>query len=374
MSRRTAVVGLAVGLALVSTAIAMRSLWRAESATAQVAPTAILVEVANATRKMIPVRVESLGTITPMASVAIKARLETVIIHVHFEDGSQVQRGQLLFTLDSRQIEAEIRKVEAIIAGAQAQLQQAERDVARYTELVARNATTVVTLNNALTQVIVLKSTLEQNEAAIENLRFQLDHTRIRSPISGRISAAQATVGNFVRPSDTAPLATVVQIAPVYVTFTVPQHHVADVRQAMAAGTATVDVTIAGASKSASGKVTMFEHTIDAATGMMTARATMPNADNLLWPGMLVSAQLTLRSEDVISVPSAAVQLSQSGTFAFVIKDGRAQMRRVKVARTVGDESVVAEGLQEGETVVTDGHLLLADGSRVKVRELKAGG
>src|SRR5262245_45884826 len=272
MSRRTAVAGLAVGLALASTAIATRSLWRAESAAAPATPPAVLVEVATASRKMLPVRIESLGTVTPMASVAIKARLETVITHLHFEDGAQVKRGDLLFTLDSRQIEAEINKTEAIITGAQAQLQQAERDVARYAELLAKNATTVVTHTNAQTQVIILRAMVESNKATLENLKFQLDHTKIRSPISGRISAAQATVGNFVRPSDTTPLATIVQIAPLYVTFTVPQHHVADVRQAMAARIATIDVTVPGGRKPASGQVTMFEHTIDAATGMMTAR------------------------------------------------------------------------------------------------------
>jgi multidrug efflux system membrane fusion protein len=369
MSRKTIGLGVAAALALTCTAaVTTRGMWRAESAVLPAAPAAVLVEVATATRKMLPVRIESLGTVTPIASVAIKARLETVITHVHFEDGAQVKRGDLLFTLDSRQIDAEMRKVEALLAGARAQLQQAERDVVRYAELIAKNATTVVTHNNAQTQVIVLRAVVEQNEAALENLKFQLDHTRIRSPISGRISAAQATVGNFVRPSDTAPLASIVQIAPIYVTFTVPQQHVADVRQAMTAGTATIDVTVPGASKSASGKVTMVDHTVDAATGMMTVRATMANADSALWPGMLVSVRLTLRNEDAVVVASVAVNASQTGTYVFVVKDGRAQVRPVKVARTIGDDSVIAEGLEDGESVVTAGQLLLTNGSRVTPR------
>ena len=151
-------------------------------------PRAIPVEVATAARKMLPVRVESLGTVTPIASVAIKARLETVITQVHFADGAEVKQGDLLFTLDSRQIEAEIRKVEAIIAGAQAQLQQAERDVARYTDLLAKNATTVVAANNAQTQVTLLRATAESNKAQLDNLMVQLDFTSIRAPISGRMS------------------------------------------------------------------------------------------------------------------------------------------------------------------------------------------
>ena len=169
--------------------MATRSLWRAESAAAApAAPRAIPVEVATAARKMLPVRVESLGTVAPIASVAIKARLETVITQVHFADGAEVKQGDLLFTLDSRQIEAEIRKVEAVIAGAQAQLQQAERDVARYTDLLAKNATTVVAANNAQTQVTLLRATAESNKAQLDNLKVQLEYTSIRAPISGRMS------------------------------------------------------------------------------------------------------------------------------------------------------------------------------------------
>ena len=144
-----------------------------------------------------PLRVEALGTVTPIRVVAIKARLETVIIDVHFADGAEVKEGDLLFTLDGRQIEAEIKRVEAIIAGALAQLQQAERDVQRYTELAAKNATTVVTLNNAQTQVNMSRATAEANSATLQNLKVQLDYTRIRAPISGRISAANVKVGQL---------------------------------------------------------------------------------------------------------------------------------------------------------------------------------
>jgi RND family efflux transporter MFP subunit len=374
MSRKAIVLGVGVALALTCTAaVTTRSLWRAESASAPAAPRAIPVEVATAARKMLPVRVESLGTVTPIANVAIKARLESVITQVHFQDGAEVKQGDLLFTLDSRQLEAEIRRVEAVVAAALAQLQQAERDVARYTELMAKNATTVVTFNNAQTQVTMLRATADSNKAALDNLKVQLEFTRIRAPIAGRMSAAQASVGSFVRPGDSEPLATIVHMSFVYVAFTVPQRNLADLRRALTAKTATIDVIVPGESKPVSGQVTMIDHTVDAATGMATVRATMPNADNVLWPGMLVSVQLTLRNEEAIAVPSVAVNVSQTGTFVFVVNDGRAQMRPVRVARTVGDDSVIAEGLRAGETVVTGGQLLLTNGSQVTSRELKRG-
>jgi membrane fusion protein, multidrug efflux system len=320
----------------------------------------------------VPLRVEALGTVTPIRSVAIKARLETMITEVHFADGAEVKAGDLLFTLDGRQIEAEIKRVEALIAGAVAQLQQAERDVQRYNELVAKNVTTVVTLHNAQTQVNISRASAESNRATLENLKVQLEYTSIRAPISGRISAANVKIGNFVRPSDTAPLATIIQMAPVYVTFMVPQRTLPDVRQALAAESAGVEAIVPGEQKRASGQVTMIENTVDPTTGMVALRATMPNADELLWPGTLVTAQLTLRVENAVAVPSAAVQVSQTGNHVFVVENGVARIRPVKVTRVVDLESVI-EGLEGGETVVTDGQLLLGEGTRVTARAPKAG-
>jgi membrane fusion protein, multidrug efflux system len=331
------------------------------------------VEVARAEKKAVPLQVEALGTVTPIRFVGIKPRLETVITEVHFGDDAEVKEGDLLFTLDSRQIEAEIKRVEAIIAGALAQLQQAERDVSRYTELAAKNATTVVTLNNAQTQVNISRATAESNRATLENLKVQLDFTKIRAPFSGRISAANVKAGNFVRPSDTIPLATLIQMAPVYVTFTVPQRVLPDVRQAARAEAATVEASIPGEQRRATGQVTMFDPAIDTATGMVAVRANMPNQDELLWPGTLVTVRMTLRTDQAVAVPSTAVQVSQTGSFVFVIKDNVASVRPVKVARSVGHDSVIESGLEGGEIVVTDGQLLLSNGTRVSAREIKAG-
>jgi RND family efflux transporter MFP subunit len=333
----------------------------------------VSVEVAKAVKKAVPLHVEALGTVTPIRSVAVKARLETVITEVHFADGAEVKEGDLLFTLDSRQIEAEMKRVEAVIAGAEAQLAQAERDVQRYTELVAKNATTVVTFNNAQTQVNMSRALAESNKATLENLKVQLDFTKIRAPISGRMSAATVKVGNFVRPSDTGALATIIQMAPVYVTFMVPQRTLPDVRQALAAESASVEAIVPGERRHARGQVAMVENTVDSATGMVAIRASMPNEDELLWPGTLVTAQLTLRTDQAVTVPSSAVQVSQTGNFVFVVKDNVATVQAVNVARTMGDESIIDRGLQGGETVVTDGQLLLSNGTRVAARERKAG-
>jgi multidrug efflux system membrane fusion protein len=378
MKKRTLVLGVAAALVAAGiVAVTRGGFWSPQGAIAQAprqnAPRAVSVEVASAVKKRMPVRLEALGTVTPIASVAIKARLETEIVGVHFRDGAMVRQGDLLFTLDSRQIEAEIKRVEAVIAGAEAQLEQALRDVARYTELVARNATTLVTLNNAQTQVNISRATAESNKATLENLKVQLSFCHIRAPISGRASMANVKVGNFVRQADVAPLATIIQVAPVYVTFTVPQRSLQEIRQAVSEETGTVDAFVHGAAKPASGQITMIENSVDMATGMATIRATMPNSDEMLWPGTLVTTQVTLRVEDAVVLPSVAVQVSQTGTFVFVVKNDIATVRPVTIDRTIGGESVIASGLEDGEMVVSDGHLLLTNGARVVVRERKAG-
>ena len=362
-------------LALVGIAVLVRGFWTTDGVAArQNEARPVPVETAVAGRKTMPVRLTALGNVTPVASVAIKTQVDTTITEVHFRDGASVQKGDLLFTLDCRQIEADMKRVQAIIDGAQSTLEQAQRDVERYTDLVGRNATPIVTLNNAQTAVNVSRATAESNRAQLENLKVQLSFCSIRASISGRISMANVKVGNFVRQADTAPMATINQMVPVYVSFTVPQKNLPDIRKAIAAETATVEAIIPGDDKRASGQVTMIENSVDSATGMAMVRATMPKKDELLWPGTLVTTDMTLRNEEGVVVPSQAVQVSQTGTFVFVIKDGLAQVQTVKVERQIGAESVIASGLSGGETVVTEGQLLLSSGTRVNVRTPKVAG
>jgi RND family efflux transporter MFP subunit len=362
-------------LALVGTVVLVRGIWTTDGVAARTPQVRVVpVETATAERKTMPVQLRALGTVTPIASVAIKTQVDTTITSVRFRDGARVEKGDELFTLDCRQIEADMKRVEAVINGAQATFEQAQRDVERYTDLVARNATPIVTLNNAQTQVNISKATAESNRAQLENLKVQLDFCTIRASISGRISMANVKVGNFVRQADTSPMATIVQTAPVYVSFTVPQRNLPDIRKAIAAETATVEAVIPGEDKRASGQVTMIENTVDMATGMATIRATMPNKDELLWPGTLVTADMTLRTEEGVVVPATAVQVSQSGNFVFIVKDGVAKVQNVQVERQVGRETVIASGLSGGETIVTDGQLLLSDGTRVNPRPPKVAG
>lgn len=372
MKKRTWVFGALVVLVAAGVVVAAKrgDLWSGGAVAQAPRPVAraVPVEVATAIKQTVPVRIEALGSVTPIASVAIKARIDSEIVGVHFRDGVMVREGDPLFTLDSRALQAQIRQVQGLLEGAKAQLEQAERDVSRYTELIAKNATTQVTLNNSQTQLNVSRALAESNKATLQGLKVQLGYTTIRAPISGRMSMATVKVGNIVRQADLAPLATINQVAPIYVSFAVPQRSLPDVRAALAAETATLEAVIPGSNARATGQVTMIENAVDAATGMVTVRATMPNQDELLWPGTLVNTALTLRNDARVSVPTAALQISQEGQFVFVVKDNAATKRLVKVERTVDGIAAIASGLEDGETVVIDGQLQLQNGTKVSIR------
>jgi len=374
MTKRKWLFGVAA-LALIGIVLLIRGLWPSDGAArSQAAVHVVPVEVATAERKAVPVRIESLGSVTPIASVAIKARVDTAIMAVHFRDGAEVKTGDLLFTLDGRAIEAQIAQTEGMVARDRAQLAGAERDVARYTDLVAKSATPVINLDNAKTQADVYRAAIKSDQGLLDNLKVQLSYCTITAAIDGRISAAAVKVGNFVRQADTAAMATINQMAPVYVSFTVPQKVLPEIRQALAAETASIEAVVPGEQKHANGQVTMIENTVDPTTGMATIRAIMPNEHEVLWPGTLVTTELTLRIEQAVVVPSNAVQVSQTGSFVFVISDNVAKVQPVTVNRTVGDLSVIGSGLKGGETVVTDGQLLLSSGTRVNPRNAKAAG
>ena len=294
-------------------------------------PRVVSVELAKAERKPVPVDVDSIGTVTPISSVALKSRVETTIVSVHFEDGAKVNEGDLLFTLDARQIDAQIEQAEGMLAKDQAQLEGAQRDLRRFSDLIGKGATTQVNVDNAKTQADILIGTIKADQSALDNLKVQKSYTIIRAPFSGRISAANVKVGNFVRPADTAPLAVINQMAPVYVTFAIPQRVLVDLRDAMASRRVQGDRDHPGPSASEDGKVAMVENTVDSTTGMVTVRGIMNNANETLWPGTLVTTKLIIRTEDAVTVPTVAVQRSQNGNYVFVVKDGKAHVQPVKV-------------------------------------------
>src|SRR5215475_854998 len=246
MAKWTFGLGVSAAVALAAYGAATYGYWPFHRAVAQApsqknAPRVVPVEVATATKKRVPVRIELLGTVTPMASVAVKTRIDSEITEVHFRDGATVKQGDLLFALDSRAIEAQIRQAEGQLARDKAQLEGAQRDLRRFSELVEKGATPVTNLDNAKTQAGIYTAAIKADEGMVENLKVQLTYTQIRAPISGRISMAAVKVGNFIRQADPAPIAIIIQAAPVYVTFSLAQGNLPDLRQALANETATIE-------------------------------------------------------------------------------------------------------------------------------------
>jgi multidrug efflux system membrane fusion protein len=336
--------GMVIALAFGAIAFAGLAAWWTGSgagANAQKGPPvrAVSVFAGNAVRKDMPYRVEAIGTVQPVVSLAVRSRVDSQVEKVHFEDGATVKTGDILFTLDSRSIDAQISQAQATIARDQAQLEKALRDVDRIQGLVDKNTVGAVQLADARTAADVLKATVAQNQAQLQR------------------AANDAAV----------PLATVNQLSPIYVAFGLPERYIPDLRTA--GDKVTVEATLQSEVTVGGGKVAFIDNTVDPQTGTIMARASFDNKDERLWPGTLASIRVTLRVDpDVVAVPAEAVQNGQAGTFVFVIENGVAKVRPVSVTRTQGGEAIIGKGLTGNETVVTDGQLSLRDGSRVDVK------
>jgi RND family efflux transporter MFP subunit len=336
----------------------------------------VIVVVAKAARKDLPWRIDSIGTVQPIATVSLRSRVDAAVDEVLVADGAAVKAGDVLFKLDSRQTEAQLKGAQAQLAKDQAQLEQAQRDVSRYTDLVARSATPVVNLDNARTAVATNQAAILGDFAAIDNLQVQLGWYTIVAPISGRIGTVAIKVGNIVRTGDNSAagaFATLNQISPIYVSFSVTQTLLPALRAAMKSG-APVVATPQGSKRSAQGKLALIENAVDPGTGTITARAVFDNEDETLWPGQLCNLQVTLRVEPgTVVAPREAIQIGQIGNYVFTIVNGAAHVQPVEVARTQNGETVVTKGLDGGETVVVDGALLLVEGAKVEMREPQKG-
>lgn len=333
-------------------------------------PTPVIV--AKATKAEVPFLIEALGTTKAFATVTLKSRVDSVIQKIHVSDGAKVKAGDILVDLDSRQIQAQIRQAEATLAKDMAENAQAKRDVSRFAELVARQTGTKINLENARLKVATTAAAIEADKAQIENLKVQLSYYTISAPIDGRIGIFNSKEGNTIRAGDntaTGVLVTIIQSAPIYVSFSLPQSLLPEIRQAIESGAGSIEARPQGATRSAIGKLSLIENAIDTTTGTVTIHALFNNTDEFLWPGQLCDLRVVLRTDkDVVSVPREAIQSGQNGNFVFVIENGTARVKPVKVLRSQEGRDILSEGLTGDETVVVDGALSLREGARVEIR------
>ena len=338
------------------------------------APTAparppINVTVTQATKGALPFRIEAIGSAQPFASVQLRTRVDAQIQRIAVPDGASVKAGDLLVKLDSRQVEAQLRQAQATLDRDKAVLEQNLRDVARYTELVAKKSTPQINLDNAKTSALSTRAAIAGDEAAIEGLNVQLSYYTLNAPIPGRVGTFSLKAGNMARASDNTAagtLTTINQVSPIYVAFSVPQRYLADLKAAVAKGAAPVQAKPQGQTRWIDGKVAVLDNAVDSSTGMLVVRATFENADEMLWPGQLCDLRVTLRVEDnVVSLPREAVQIGQKGNYVFLSEDNVARMRPVTIGRDQEGRTIITEGLVGTETVVVDGAQLLVNGAAI---------
>jgi multidrug efflux system membrane fusion protein len=330
------------------------------------------VAVASVTQEPVPVIVQGIGTVIAASTVAVHAQITGELTEVHFIEGQDVEKGQVLVTLDKRPLEAALHQAEAALERDRANLDNARAVSNRQQDLLKRGIATREQAETARTAVEALDATVSADRAAIENAKVQLDYATIESPLTGRTGLLQVHPGNLVRANDTQAIVTINKITPVYVSFAVPEAQLPALKRYMAQGTLPVTAVPPSEADTApsTGKITFIDNAVDVTTGTIKVKGTFPNEDHRLWPGQFVNVNVTLTSDPrAIVVPAAAVQTGQQGTYVFVVKaDQTAELRPVTVARAAGDRFVIASGLKPGETVVTDGHLRLVAGSRVSIK------
>lgn len=329
------------------------------------------VSAAEAVQKTVPVQIRAVGNAEPYSTVSVKSQVGGILTRVHFREGQDVRKGDPLFSIDSRPYEAALRQAEANLAKDTAQLENARVEVRRYEELVRKGYVAQEQYDQIRTNAATLEAVVNAGKALVENARLQLQYCSIHSPLTGRTGNLMANQGNLIKANADTPMVIINQIQPVYVTFSVPEQYLGDIKKYMSSGRLKVDVVIGKDEKyPEQGALTFVDNTVDTATGTIKLKATFVNKDRRLWPGQFVDVTMTLTARpDATVVPSQAIQTGQKGSYVFVIKpDLTVESRPVVTGLTFEEETVIEKGIQPGERIVTDGQMRLFPGATVEVK------
>lgn len=342
----------------------------AEKAAPPPAAPIVPVSVAQVVKKAVPIELRAIGNVEAYSTVSIKAQVSAQLMEVHFREGQDVKKGDLLFTLDKRPFEAALQQAQANLTRDRAQAQIAEVQAQRYAKLFQEGVVPKEQFDQLKANAEASQASVKADEASAEYDKLQLQYCSIYSPVDGRTGVLMVHVGNLVKANDVPILVVINQIQPIYVDFSVPEQYLAEVKRYMASGKLTVEADLAGNPSPEMGVLSFVDNTVDQTTGTIKLKGTFTNAQRRLWPGQFVNSVLRLaEQENAVVVPSQAVQTGQDGQYVFVVKANQtAESRKVVVGRSQGAETVIAQGLAPGETVVTDGQLRLVDGSKVQVK------
>jgi membrane fusion protein, multidrug efflux system len=332
---------------------------------------AMPVTVADVIIQTVPVQLTAIGSVQSYSKVVVKAQVAGEITRVHFKEGEAVKKGDLLFTIDPASLEAEVRLAEANLAKDRAQLENARKQLARYTSVVSKGYVSAEEYDKVLTNEKALEATVRADEAALERAKIELKYCYIRSPLDGFAGEVKVDVGNVMKANDNdKPMVVIRQTSPIFAVFTVPERYLSEIKRQLALQPLQVEAAIPGQDeRKFTGELTFIDNSVDTTTGTIQLKATFANGDNALWPGQYVNLALKLTDlPNSVLVPSQAVQMGQKGSFVYVLKpDQTVEYRLVDLGLPVGDQVVVVKGLTGGERVVTDGQLRLFPGAMVKI-------
>lgn len=325
----------------------------------------------KAVQKTMPVIIEAIGTVEALNSITVYSRIVGQLVKIHFKEGQDVRKGDLIFTIDPGPYQEKLKTAEAKLAQDTAQLKYNEAQAKRYAYLFEKGAASRTDYENNQTMAATQEAMVKADRADVDNARLNLEFCYIRAPYTGRTGAYGVNIGTMIKDNDTK-LAVLNQITPIYVKFSVPEKQLLEIKRFMAKAPLKVKAIIPDMKENIpEGTLTFIDNTIDPATGMIMLKGVYQNTDKMLWPGQFVNVVLELAQEpNAVVVPVQSVQISQSGQYVFIIKpDNKVEYRIVTVSRTIGDEAVISKGVNAGETVVTDGHLKLKDGFPVEIRD-----
>jgi multidrug efflux system membrane fusion protein len=336
---------------------------------------AVPVLVATAIQKSIPLQIRAVGNVEPISTVSIKSQVTGVITKASFKEGQNVKKGDLLFTIDPRPLEATLKQAEATLARDTAQLQNMREQARRYAELVKKQYVSQEQYDQIRANADAGEAVVQADMAAVENAKVQLSYCYIYSPIDGQLGTLLVTEGNLVRTNDATPIVTINQLAPINVTFSVPEQNLPDIKRHMANGKLRVDALFPSEEgQSEQGFLSFIDNAVDRSTGTIKLKGQFDNSKRRLWPGQFVNVALTLSTQgDAVVIPAESIQVGEDGQHVFVVKpDKRVEVRTVTVSRTVEGEAIIEKGIQAGEQVVREGQFLLGPGSRIEIKETSA--
>jgi len=370
--RRNPLKGLAIAVTLVAGAVSIIFLTRSEGTPQRERRDALVpVKVAAAVQKAVPVQLQAVGTVEAYATVSIKSRVDGELMAVHFREGQDVKKGDLLFTIDPRPYDAALKEAQARLERDAALADKADVDARRYAELVAKNYVSSDKYEQFRANSAALRATVAADQASVERTRLQLEYCFIRAPMAGRTGRLLVDEGAQIKANDDkSGMVDVTQVLPIYVSFAVPQQYLPAIKTHMARGPLKVEANIPESeAQPEAGTLSFLDSKVNSQTGTVLLKGSFANTERHLWPGQFVTATLTLTTRnDAIVIPSMAVQVGQDGQFVYVVKpDMSVEPRPIVPGMSIGDDVVIDKGLAAGEQVVTEGQLRLVPGARVQI-------